>query len=579
MRKRRLVIVGGVAAGASAAAKARRTSEEIEITLLEAGPYISFANCGLPYYVGGEIKDRQKLFVTSAELFSRRFNVNVCIDSRAVEVRPKERTVQVLGPEGRNESLEYDRLVLATGTEPFMPPIPGLRARNILNVRTVPDVDAITALLEGRRSTRSRLRAVVVGGGYIGLEMAEQLVRLGLDVSLVEMADQVMLAMDPEMALPVEDALERAGVHLFTGDSLEGVVPGTNGSSTATTRSGRKLPFDLAIVAIGVRPSVNLAQSAGVNLGATGAIAVDQSQRTNVPEIFAAGDNSEMHHLVLGRPVNIPLAGPANKAGRVAGANAAMDLMGVPRDDPSRLRAPSILGTAVVRVFDCLAAVTGLTERQANAEGLEFGVSYMRGSNHAGYYPGSEPMLLKIVSERTSGRILGGQASGGEGVEKRIDVIATAIRGGLRLEDLEGLDLCYSPPVGSAKDVLIQAGFAGANSRRGVMPEVTPGELLDRLERGDAIALLDVRSRLEFSEGHLPGAVNIPLDELRDLLDQVETKQPLAVYCRSGYRSYVAQRVLLNSGWREVVNVQGGYLLITEFERLRRTAEKARARG
>lgn len=560
MRQPRLIIVGGVAAGASAAAKARRTSEELEIVMFEAGPYISYANCGLPYYLGGEIADRERLFVVEAGHFSRRFQVEVRTGCRIASIDRSSGAVET----ETGEVLKYDRLVLATGTHAVRPPVPGLDRPNIFTVRTVPDVDRI---MERRRylsaGQSGALRALVVGGGYIGLETAEQLHRAGMQVTILELADQVMLSLDPEMAAPLAEELREAGVGLILGDALESVEDEGFGT-VACTQGGRRLPFDLGILAVGVRPNVDLAVAGGLQLGPSGAIAVDSLQRTSDPAIYAAGDNCEAYHLVAGCPVNLPLAGPANRMGRIAGLNAALDLSGAADDDPRRLRFRGVVGTAVVRVFRRVAALTGLTEKQAGTHGLTYRVTYMYGNNHAGYYPGASAMTLKILYDPETGRILGMQGVGREGVDKRIDVAATAIMGGMTVDDLEHLELCYAPPIGSAKDVSNLAGFAAANTRRGEMPAVTPPALLSALQGPDPPLVLDVRTPKEYAESHLPSSINLPLDHLRTRLAEIPRDRPLALYCRSGYRSYLAQRILLNQGFREVRNIQGGWLLLQQ---------------
>lgn len=559
VKEPKLVIVGGVAAGASAAAKARRTCEEVHITMVEAGPYISFANCGLPYFLGGEIARRESLFVAEAGAFGRRFNVDVRTSCRVVAVDPEGRQVRLES----GELLDYDRLILATGTHAVRPPVEGLDIPNIFMVRTVPDVDAIVEwkrriiVPEGQPA-----RALVVGAGYIGLETAEQFHRTGMQVTVLELSDQVMVTMDPEMTLPLTSMLREQGLEVILGDALQKVEDDGKGGTVAITRNGRRISFDMGILAVGVRPNVELAVSAGLALGPTGAIQVDSFQRTSNPFIYAAGDNSEAHHLVAGCPANIPLAGPANRMGRTAGVNAALDLAGAPDDDPRRLRFKGVLGTAVVRVFDRIAALTGLTEKQAKRYGIPYQVAYMFGNSHAGYYPGADLMTLKALYDPESGRVLGVQGVGGKGVDKRVDVAATAITGGLTVEDMEDLELCYAPPVGSAKDVANLAGFAAANTRRGVMPSLTPYELLEAVTGPEPPLVLDVRTPAEHAEGHLPGAINLPLDELRQRLDEVPHDRPLALHCRSGYRSYLAQRILLNHGYREVRNIQGGWLLM-----------------
>jgi rhodanese-related sulfurtransferase len=337
----------------------------------------------------------------------------------------------------------------------------------------------------------------------------------------------------------------------------------------AWTRSGVEIPFDMGILAVGVKPSVELARKAGIRLGHTGAIEVDSRQRTSDPSIYAAGDNSESHHLVLKKPVSIPLAGPANKAGRVAGANAALDLLGADEEDPRRLRFRGVLGTAGVRVCGLVAGTTGISEALANEEELDYSVTYMSGASHASYYPGAERMSLKVLHDPKSGKLLGAQCVGGKGVDKRIDILATAITAGMSVEDLEQLDLCYAPPFGAAKDIAILTGFAGANVRRGTMPETTPGKLLKALAEDPSALLLDVRTRKEYLAGHLTAALNIPVDDLRNRLDELPKDRRIFAYCHSGYRSYVAQRILLNRGWNDVWNVQGGYQIIERFQATR----------
>ncbi len=579
-----LVVVGGVAAGASAAAKARRTSEDIRITLIEAGPYISFANCGLPYYLGGEIADRDRLFVVKPKQFAKRFNMDVRTLTMATAIDRRQKTVTLATPDG-SETIPYDRLILATGTVAVRPPIEGLDSSNIFTCRTVPDVDAITKQINAAlgqehgaiaaEAAGAPLSAVIIGGGYIGLETAEQFLHRGMKVTVIEMLNQVMGgAFDAEIALPVQNALEAAGAAVLLGDGVAKIVQ-KDGGSVAITRSGREIPFDVGILSVGVRPNVELAKQAGLQLGETGAIKVDPQQRTSDPAIFAAGDNSETIHKVLSRAVNIPLAGPANKAGRVAGCNAALDLVGAGEGDRRRLKMPPVLGTGIVRVCGQTAAVTGLSEGLAKKAGLDYEVLYMPGASHAGYYPGAESLLLKILYAH-DGRLLGAQAIGGNGVDKRIDVLATAVFAGMSVEDLESLDLAYAPPFSSAKDPVIMAGFAASNSRRGIMPTVTPRELLDALagkngDNGEKLLVIDVRTSREFEAGHLPEAVNIPVDEIRDRLDEIPADRTIVVHCGVGYRSYVAQQILMNLGRRNVLNITGGFGTITQ---VRESSEK-----
>jgi len=565
----RIVIVGGVAAGASAAAKARRTNETAEIVMFDRGPYLSYANCGLPYYIGGEIASRDALFVSTPDRFTGFFNVDVRLDTAIDAICASERTVSYIDPLEGPSTLEYDRLILATGTVPIVPPIEGLDGPNVFFCRTVPDVDAIMQRLsrllpremEGGLFLNVKdagFQALVIGGGYIGLECAEQLMRRGFRVTVVEAQDQLMGPLDREMAHPVELELRDAGAEVVLNDGVRRLEPFGN-RSRAVLKSGQEVTFDIAIIGTGVRPNVELAKSAGLRLGKTGAIAVDAHQRTSDPCIFAAGDNCEAIFVPTGQPVNIPLAGPANKQGRIAGQNAAMDLAGSAHDDAKRLRMRGVLGTAIVRVGKVVAGGTGLGEKMARRAGIDLTTVYVVGPSHAGYYPGAKPMLLKLLYAPGDGRLLGAQAVGQEGVDKRLDVLATAIQGGLTVEDLEGLDLCYAPPFGSAKDVVVMAGFVAANAYRGTSPGTSPLTLLQERASETPLFLADVRTRREFADGHLPGAINIPLDELRGRLAEIPREGPVVVQCGTGYRSYVAQQILLNSGWCDVRNLYGGY--------------------
>ncbi len=566
----RIVIVGAVAAGASAAAKARRTSEQAEIVLIDAGPYMSFANCGLPYYVGGEIARRSDLLVADAKSFARRFRVDVRLGTAATGVSRAERTIELRRGDGPGETLGYDRLILATGTTPVRPPIEGLDAPNVLSCRTVPDADAITERLAALAGSPDVPQAAILGGGYIGLECAEQLLGRGLKVTVVEMADQLMGPLDAEMAQPLQTALEEAGAEVILADAVDRMEIGDDGGATAAIlASGRRVPLDVAIVGLGVRPNVALAEGAGIKLGPTGAIAVDARGRTSDPAVYAAGDNAEAVFLPTGTPVNIPLAGPANKQGRVAGANAALDLLDAPDDDPRRLSFTGVLATAVVRVCGTVAGGTGLSEKLARRMGIDVATAYVPGPSHASYYPGAEGMLIKLVYAPTDGKLLGAQVVGGDGVDKRIDVLATAVYAGLTVEDLEQLDLGYAPPLGSAKGPVVMAGFVAANALRGSAPSIGPMELLEEMQADDKPLVVDVRTPAEHAAGSYGPAVNIPLDELRDRIDEVPADRPVVVHCGVGYRSYLAQQILRNHGRRNVRNLLGGFSLLQRASRLK----------
>ena len=549
----RIVVVGGVAAGASAAAKARRTREDVAITLVEAGPHMSFANCGLPYFVGGEITEREALFVADPETFRARFAVDLRLQTRCVAVDRNRRKVTLDSPTGVEE-LGWDRLVLATGTVPVTPAIPGIDGPAMFTCRTVPDVDRIMARIqallprerEGEQPFAVRtsgLRALVIGAGYIGLECAEQLMHRGFDLTVVELLDQLMGPLDPEMTWPIGAALEAAGADVRLGEAVTAIRP-RGERFVAELRSGQEVVFDLGIVGAGVRPNVELAVACGLELGESGAIAVDRWQRTSDPAIYAAGDNSESMYHPLGVPRNVPLAGPANKQGRAAGANAALDLAGAGDDHPHRIEAAPVQGTGIVRVCGAVAGGTGLTAKMAAARGLAVEEAYVWGSSHAGYYPGAERMLVKLIYRADDGRLLGGQAVGGDGVDKRLDVLATAVYAGLTVEDLARLDLAYAPPFGSAKDLTVMGGFVAGNARSGVSPSITPAALRAELAGESPPLVIDVRSPREHEQGCVDGAINIPLEELRDRLDEVPDDRPVVVHCGVGYRSYVALRIL-----------------------------------
>jgi NADPH-dependent 2,4-dienoyl-CoA reductase/sulfur reductase-like enzyme/rhodanese-related sulfurtransferase len=553
------VVVGAVAAGASAAAKARRTAEDIEIVLVEAGPYMSYANCGLPYYLGGEIAERNSLFVVDASAFARRFDVEVRLGTWVERVAVDEQLIALRGLDGITTQLSYDRLILATGSVPIVPNIDGLAGPDVFACRTVQDVDALKARLGALGDPAGETRsAVIVGGGFIGVECAEQLNRRGLAVTVVEGAAQVLLPLDPEMALPARRSLEAAGIEVVTDDAVVAIDRGGRRAAAVLAR-GRRVPFDLAVVAVGVRPNVALARGAGLRLGKSGAIEVDQHQRTSDPAVYAAGDNSEACFIPTGEGVAVALAGPANKQGRVAGANAALDLTRAPGRG-GRLRSGGVLGTAIVRACGVTAAVTGLSERRARAVDLDVSATYVQASSHAGYYPGAKPLVVKLVWSRRDGRLLGAQAVGGAGVDKRIDVLATAIHAGFAVDDLEELDLAYAPPFASARDVEVTAGFVAANGWRASGPTISPAELLEGLAR-KSVQVLDVRSPAEHAAGRVDGALNIPVDDLRHRLDEVP-HGPLVVMCASGLRSYVAQQILLRHGWDEVRNLTGGWNML-----------------
>lgn len=531
----RVLIVGGVAGGASAAARLRRLCEDCEIVMYERGPHVSFANCGLPYFIGGEITDRSKLLVQTPEGLQSRFALQVRVNTEILAVDPATRTVQwsdrLTGATGTDT---YDRLVLATGASPLRPPIPGIGRPGHFMVRNIPDVEALNTWIGGRQAAT----AVVVGGGFIGLEMAEQLHKRGLAVTVVEALPQVMAPLDPEMAAFLHREMRQHGIGLHLGDAVASFDEGT-----VVLKSGTVLPADVVILGLGVRPDVKLAREAGLALGATGGIQVDAGMRTSDPHIWAVGDAVEVRHMVTGRPALLPLAGPANRQGRVA----ADGIAGLPSTYPGTL------GTGIVRVMSLTAGMTGANERMLREAGMPFQSVHLHPNSHAGYYPGAQSLALKVLFDPGTGRLLGAQAVGADGVDKRIDVLATAIKAGLTVEEVGELELAYAPPFGSAKDPVNLAGMVAGNVRAGLVRTVQWHEV------GSSDALvLDVRSQAERAQGAVPGSVHIPLDEIRSRLEELPRDREIVVYCASGQRSYYASRILAQKGFR-VRNLDGSF--------------------
>lgn len=540
---RTIVIVGGVAGGASAAARARRCNETARIIIFEKDAHISFANCGLPYYIGGEIEQRQELLVASPELFRDRFNVEVHTHHEVTTIDRAAQTLEVRdGETGASFTQSYDRLILAVGASPIVPPISGADAPNVFTLRNLEDTDKIKACIDKGKPRR----AVVVGAGFIGLEMVEQLHRRGIETALVELADQVLAPLDPEMAHLIQEALEQHSVELHLGDGLKALSVTKGLARRVELSSGAVLDADLVILGIGVRPNTKLANDAGLALGPMGGVTVDEYMRTSDPAIYAVGDVVEVQHGVVGGPVRVPLAGPANRAGRIAGQHAA--------SDTSPAMAP-VLGTAVVRVFDRTAATTGLSVKHARKLGRPARAAIILAKHHAGYYPGGQVMTLKLIYDPTSAKVLGAQAVGGEGVDKRIDVIATAIHFGATVRDLAGLDLAYAPPFGSAKDPVHVAAFVACNDLDGLSPLCQVDEELAERQ------VVDVRSEQEVSRMHLRGAHHIPVDQLRNRLGELDPALPTVTVCHSGQRAHVAARILRQHGFGNVTDLTGGMFM------------------
>lgn len=535
----RIVIVGGVAGGMSAATRARRMNEQAEIIVLEKGGYISFANCGLPYYLGGQIQQEKKLLVTTPPQVAARFNIDARVHQEVTHIDRAQRQVTVRDlKQNRTYTLAYDKLILATGATPIIPRIEHVHAPNVFLLRSMEDTEAVRDWLE-RQQPRS---VAIVGAGFIGLEMAEAMHHRGLHVTVIEKASHALPPLDAEMAVPVHAELKRHGVELITGTGLASLEATGEHVGAVVLEDGRRIEADMVLLSIGVRPNTKLAADAGLEIGPTGGIVTDEVQRTSDPDIYAVGDAVQVVHGVTGQAARIPLAGPANRQGRTAGEHAATG-----QAPPSG----RVLGTAIVKVFDLTVATTGLSERDARRHGYDLDTAYVVPSHHAGYYPGAEPMRIKLVYEAASGRVLGAQAVGGEGVDKRIDVIATAIHFGGTVDDLAGLDLAYAPPFGAAKDPVHMAAFVAQNQRRSLARGLTVAEL-----SGDQ--LIDVRNPQEYARGSLPNAINIPLDELRERLGEIDPARPAVVFCQVGQRGYVAQRILEQRGYTQVCNLKGG---------------------
>jgi len=539
----KLIIVGGVAGGASAATRARRIDEKAEIILLERGEYISFANCGLPYYIGGVIKERDSLFVTSPKMLKDRFNIDVRIFSEAISIDRENKKIHIKDLKNKTVYQEnYDKLILSTGAAPLKPPIPGIDLDTIFTLRNIPDTDAIKAFINEKKPKK----AVVVGGGFIGVEMAENMHHLGLDVTLVEMLDQILPPFDREMASPIHQYARDMGLNLKLGDGVKSCEK--EGERTiVTTQGGSRIESDMVILSIGVRPENKLAKEAGLEMGERGGIKTDRYMRTSDIDIFAIGDAAEIKNFITGKPTMIPLAGPAGKQGRIAADNA--------------FGGESVYmgsqGTAVVKVFDMVAASTGLNEKTLKRYNIPYLISYNHSPSHASYYPGSQMMVVKIIFAPNTGKILGAQTVGMEGVDKRTDVLATAIRGGMTVFDLEELELAYAPPFSSARDPVNLAGMIAANIIRGTTKAIS-WEELDSIDK-DKSVLLDVRDKAELRlAGKVEGSKNIPLHELRGRLSELDKNMNYLVYCTSGHRSYFAHRILTQQGV-DSRNISGGF--------------------
>ncbi|UOY94269.1 CoA-disulfide reductase [Ectobacillus sp. JY-23] len=541
--KRKIIIVGGVAGGASAAARLRRLNEEDEIIMFERGEYISFANCGLPYYIGGVISEREKLLVQTVEKMSKRFNLDIRVMTEVVRINREVKSVTVRRLQTGEEYEEsYDYLILSPGANPIYPPIPGIQqANNLFTLRNIPDTDRIKAYLDYNKPKS----AVVVGGGFIGVEMVENLHKQGVQVTLVEMANQIMPPIDFEMIAGVHHLLRDKGINLILED---GIASFENNGASVQLKSGKVLETDMIILSIGVQPESKLAKEAGLSLGIRGTIQVDEFLQTEDPFIYGVGDAIQVKDYINGTETMIPLAWPANRQGRII----ADTLNG--RKSPYR----GTMGTSIVKVFETTVAATGNNEKTLRRLEIPYETVHVQANSHAGYYPGAHPILIKLLFCKESGRLYGAQCVGRDGVDKRIDVLATAIRAGLKATDLPDLELAYAPPYSSAKDPVNLAGYAAINIIEGLVETVQWNEIDELVAQGGY--LIDVREPHELEQGKIKGSVNIPLDELRDHLGEIPKDKTLYVTCQLGMRGYLASRILTQHGFR-VKNLDGGYKL------------------
>lgn len=536
----KIIIIGGVAGGASAAARLRRLDETAEIIILERGEFISFANCGLPYFIGGEITDRNMLTLQTPSSFRARFNIDVRVFSEAIKISPDTKTVTVKDLNtGKTYEESYDNIILSPGAEPFKPNISGVEAANVFTLRNIPDTLKIKSYIE----TAEPRSAVVVGGGYIGVEMAENLAKAGLQVSIVELADHLIAPLDFDMAADVHRYIKAKGIRLYLNNGVKAID-----GSKVILQNG-EISADMVIMSVGVRPETSLAKDCGIVLNSRGSIIVDSRMRTNIPNIFAVGDAVEVKNYVTKSAAFIPLAGPANKQGRIAADNIA--------GFESEYKGTG--GSAVLKLFDMTIATTGLNEKSAEAAGIDFNKIYTYSASHASYYPGGNMMSVKILWDRKTLKIIGAQIVGFDGVDKRMDVIASAIRFGAKVTDLAELELCYAPPYSSAKDPVNMAGFVAENIISGKVKQFFWHDV-ENLPRDGSVTLLDVRTSTERARGHIDGFMHIPLDSLRERINELPKDKPVYVHCHSGLRSYIACRILAGNGF-DCYNLAGGWRL------------------
>lgn len=542
---KKILIIGGVAGGATAAARVRRLDENAEITILEKGPYVSFANCGLPYFISRDIQKRSSLLLQTPEGFFGRYKVNVKINTEAIEIKRELKTVVVSTLNGQEE-ISYDKLILAQGGSPIVPPLPGVSNTNVFKLWTIPDMDKIHKYIEENQPKK----AIVAGGGFIGLEMAEALKARGLDVTLVELAPQVMIQMDQEFGGMIKAGLEENGISVKTGVGLSEIK-----EKSVILSDGSELESDIVLLSIGVRPELTLAKNAGLEIGSTGGLLVNEYMQTSDANIYAAGDMVEIVNKIHGKKVRIPLAGPANRQGRIAGTN----VLG------GKMKYNGALGTSVVKLFESTAASTGLTEKAAKDAGFEVGIAYVFKDNHVTYYPGGKQLALKIVYDKKTTKLLGGQAYGKYGVEKRIDVLATALHGKMTLDDLSELDLAYAPPYNSANDPVNMASFIGLNNISGYAPLKTPLETLEAIKNNNTL-VLDVRTMGEQAKAPFDGALHIPADEVRYRIEDIPRDKTIYILSKDGFLGHTTLQILKGFGFENLYNIAGGYLAAKWFQ-------------
>lgn len=559
----KVVIVGGVAGGATAATRIRRLDEDAEITIFERSGYISYANCGLPYYIGGVIEDPEELTLQTPESFQTRFRINVKVNHEVIDIDVKRKIVTVCNlytGEAFEES--YDKLILSPGAKPIRPHLPGIDSKNLFSLRTVEDTFRIRRFVEEQKPQR----AVMVGGGFIGLEMAENLCERGVKVTVIQRGNQLLNTIDYDMATLVHNKLRSKGIDLKIGGNVVAFEETETGLHVLLENE-QPIQTDMVLLAIGVNPENTLAKKAGLELGVKGAIVVNDQMETSVSDIYAVGDAVQIKHTVTGNDAVIALAGPANKQGRIAA------------DNICHLEShyKGSLGSSIIKLFDLTVASTGLTEKSAGLAGISYDKIILSPASHAGYYPGAKTMTMKVVYEKETLKILGAQILGQDGVDKRIDVLATAISAGMKANQLKDLDLAYAPPYSSAKDPVNMAGFMIENIANGLVKQFHWDEV-DDLPRDGSVTLLDTRTANEYADGHVAGFINIPVDELRDRLSEIDRSKPLYVMCQSGLRSYIACRILSQKGYH-CFNFSGGYRFYSGILCEKIIAEQASACG